>query len=50
MKMIWLFGGFDSANPSLYNGIVIPSEAGIHILKFSFLGAGKIAHECLFRE
>jgi len=32
MKMTWLFGGFDSVQPPLYNGIVIPAEAGIHIL------------------
>jgi len=42
MKMIWLLGGFNSAQTPLYNGIVIPAEAGIHILKFSFLGVGKI--------
>jgi len=47
MKMTWLFGGLDSSQQPSYKGIVIPAEAGIHILEFSFMGVGKIAHECL---
>jgi len=30
MKMTLLFGGFDSIQPPLYNGIVIPAKAGIY--------------------
>jgi len=32
MKMTLLLGGFDSAQPPMYNGIVIPAEAGIYKL------------------
>jgi hypothetical protein len=47
MEIIWLFGGFDFAQPPPCGRKIIPAEAGIHLYKFSFFWVGKIAHERL---
>jgi len=47
MEIIWLFGGYDFAQPPPCGRKIIPAEAGIHLYKFSFFWVGKIDHERL---